>query len=123
MQEHLDVYQRTGTALSSLRPARRRIVLVQRGTHFCSWCQRLPRASRTARRSCGAMSRGGRRRERRGGRLDRSAGGKRSRRIPRADRGHALPPATAVPSDGGAGRVSATWPTERPATRPTATRT
>ncbi len=46
MQEHLAVYQRT--ALPCLRCGRplRRIVLGGRGTHFCSWCQRLPAADR-----------------------------------------------------------------------------
>ena len=47
MQEHLDVYQRTG------RPCRRcgrtvvRFELNARGTHFCSWCQRLPAVDRS----------------------------------------------------------------------------
>jgi formamidopyrimidine-DNA glycosylase len=46
MQEHLAVYQRT--ALPCLRCGRplRRIVLGGRGTHFCSWCQRLPAVDR-----------------------------------------------------------------------------
>jgi len=46
MQEHLAVYQRT--ALPCLRCGRglRRIALGGRGTHFCSWCQRLPAADR-----------------------------------------------------------------------------
>jgi len=46
MQERLAVYQRTG--LPCLRCGRpiRRIVLVARSTHFCSWCQRLPRLDR-----------------------------------------------------------------------------
>ncbi len=46
MQEHLRAYQRTG--LPCLRCGRpmRRIVVGQRGTHFCSWCQRLPAADR-----------------------------------------------------------------------------
>ncbi|MGC8633394.1 MAG: Fpg/Nei family DNA glycosylase [Candidatus Limnocylindrales bacterium] len=44
MQDHLQAYQRTG--LPCLRCGRpmRRIVVAQRGTHFCSWCQRLPAA-------------------------------------------------------------------------------
>lgn len=46
MQEYLAVYQRT--ALPCMRCGRplRRIVLGGRGTHFCSWCQRLPAADR-----------------------------------------------------------------------------
>ena len=64
MQEHLAVYQRT--ALPCLRCGRplRRIVLGGRGTHFCSWCQRLPTADRAGtaallrevRRSPGVMA-------------------------------------------------------------------
>jgi formamidopyrimidine-DNA glycosylase len=63
MQEHLDVYQRTGQPCRRCGRPIRRLVLAQRGTHFCSWCQRLPgrdrvgqtarlaaRATRTARR-------------------------------------------------------------------------
>ncbi len=46
MQDHLQAYQRTG--LPCLRCGRpmRRITVRQRGTHFCSWCQRLPAADR-----------------------------------------------------------------------------
>jgi formamidopyrimidine-DNA glycosylase len=46
MQDHLQAYQRTG--LPCLRCGRpmRRIVVAQRGTHFCSWCQRMPAADR-----------------------------------------------------------------------------
>ncbi len=46
MQDHLRAYQRTG--LPCLRCGRpmRRITVGQRGTHFCSWCQRLPAADR-----------------------------------------------------------------------------
>ncbi len=46
MQDHLQAYQRTG--LPCLRCGRpmRRITVGQRGTHFCSWCQRLPAADR-----------------------------------------------------------------------------
>ena len=42
MQEHLDVYQRTGLPCHRCGRPIRRLVLAQRGTHFCSWCQRLP---------------------------------------------------------------------------------
>ena len=46
MQEHLDVYQRTGRpCLRCGRPVRR-IVIGIRATHFCSWCQRLPATDR-----------------------------------------------------------------------------
>jgi formamidopyrimidine-DNA glycosylase len=46
MQDHLAAYQRHG--LPCLRCGRplRRIVVGQRGTHFCSWCQRLAAADR-----------------------------------------------------------------------------
>jgi formamidopyrimidine-DNA glycosylase len=46
MQEHLDVYQRTGLPCRRCGRPIRRLVLNQRGTHFCSWCQRLPAADR-----------------------------------------------------------------------------
>jgi formamidopyrimidine-DNA glycosylase len=46
MQEHLDVYQRTGSPCRRCGRPIRRLVLAQRGTHFCSWCQRLPRSDR-----------------------------------------------------------------------------
>jgi formamidopyrimidine-DNA glycosylase len=46
MQEHLDVYQRTGLPCHGCGRPIRRLVLAQRGTHFCSWCQRLPAADR-----------------------------------------------------------------------------
>ena len=42
MQGHLQVYQRTGEACPRCGRPTRRIVLGARGTHFCSWCQRLP---------------------------------------------------------------------------------
>jgi formamidopyrimidine-DNA glycosylase len=42
MQDHLDVYQRTGLPCRRCGRPIRRLVLAQRGTHFCSWCQRLP---------------------------------------------------------------------------------
>jgi formamidopyrimidine-DNA glycosylase len=47
MQDFLDVYQRTGSPCPRCGRPVRRIVLGQRGTHFCSWCQRLPAADRT----------------------------------------------------------------------------
>jgi formamidopyrimidine-DNA glycosylase len=46
MQEHLDVYQRTGLPCHRCGRPIRRLVLAQRGTHFCSWCQRLPAVDR-----------------------------------------------------------------------------
>ena len=47
MQEHLSVYQRTGQpCLRCGRPIKR-FVLGIRATHFCSWCQRLPRDEQT----------------------------------------------------------------------------
>jgi formamidopyrimidine-DNA glycosylase len=46
MQEHLDVYQRTGRPCHRCGRPIRRLVLAQRGTHFCSWCQRLPTVDR-----------------------------------------------------------------------------
>ncbi len=63
MQEHLDVYQRTGSPCHRCGRPIRRLVLAQRGTHFCSWCQRLPGPDRqgvTARLAAGA-TRSGRR--------------------------------------------------------------
>jgi formamidopyrimidine-DNA glycosylase len=66
MQEHLDVYQRTGLPCRRCGRPIRRLVLAQRGTHFCSWCQRLPgrdRVGTTARLAAGAtrVTRRGRR--------------------------------------------------------------
>ena len=46
MQEHLLVYQRAGEPCSRCGRPIRRIVIGARGTHFCSWCQRLPAADR-----------------------------------------------------------------------------
>ena len=43
MQEHLAVYQRAGEACLRCGRPIRRIVVGGRSTHFCSWCQRLPR--------------------------------------------------------------------------------
>jgi formamidopyrimidine-DNA glycosylase len=46
MQERLVVYQRAGApCLRCGRPIRR-MVVGQRATHFCSWCQRLPATDR-----------------------------------------------------------------------------
>jgi formamidopyrimidine-DNA glycosylase len=47
MQEHLEVYQRTGQPCVRCARPIRRLVLSARGTHLCSWCQRLPSADRT----------------------------------------------------------------------------
>lgn len=47
MQDHLDVYQRTGEPCHRCGRPIRRFVLGIRATHFCSWCQRLPAAERT----------------------------------------------------------------------------
>ena len=59
MQDHLNVYQRTGQPCRRCGRPIRRIVLGARGTHFCSWCQRLPRGSgrRPARGSSGRPGR------------------------------------------------------------------
>jgi formamidopyrimidine-DNA glycosylase len=48
MQEHLDVYQRTGEPCTRCGRPIRRIVIGIRATHFCSFCQRLPSAERQA---------------------------------------------------------------------------
>ena len=51
MQDHLEVYQRTGEpCLRCGRPIRR-IVVGGRATHFCSWCQRLPAGDRAGARA------------------------------------------------------------------------
>jgi formamidopyrimidine-DNA glycosylase len=42
MQEHLQVYQRTGEPCPRCGRQIHRIVVGGRSTHFCSWCQRLP---------------------------------------------------------------------------------
>jgi hypothetical protein len=44
MQEHLAVYQRAGAPCPRCGRPIRRIVVGQRATHFCAWCQRLPAA-------------------------------------------------------------------------------
>ena len=64
MQEHLDVYQRTGLPCHRCGRPIRRFELNARGTHFCSWCQRLPDADRTP--SNAALVRSSRRSARRG---------------------------------------------------------
>ncbi len=46
MQEHLQVYQRAGAPCFRCSRPVRRIVVGQRATHFCSWCQRLPAPDR-----------------------------------------------------------------------------
>jgi formamidopyrimidine-DNA glycosylase len=46
MQEHLAVYQRTGAACVRCGRPVRRVMVGQRATHFCGWCQRLPAADR-----------------------------------------------------------------------------
>jgi formamidopyrimidine-DNA glycosylase len=48
MQEHLDVYQRTGEPCRRCGRPIRRIVVGIRSTHFCSFCQRLPAGERAA---------------------------------------------------------------------------
>ena len=47
MQDFLNIYQRTGSPCPRCGRPTRRFVLGQRGTHFCSWCQRLPATDRT----------------------------------------------------------------------------
>jgi formamidopyrimidine-DNA glycosylase len=47
MQFHLDVYQRTGLPCHRCGRPIRRFVLGIRATHFCSWCQRLPKGDQT----------------------------------------------------------------------------
>ena len=46
MQEHLAVYGRMGEPCERCGRPIRRLFLGGRGTHFCSWCQRLPPADR-----------------------------------------------------------------------------
>lgn len=47
MQNFLNVYGRTGKPCPRCGHRTRRIVIGQRSTHFCAWCQRLPRGERT----------------------------------------------------------------------------
>ena len=63
MQERLQVYQRAGEPCPRCGRPIRRIVVAQRATHFCSWCQRLPAADRAGaatilRAARGAASKG-----------------------------------------------------------------
>jgi formamidopyrimidine-DNA glycosylase len=48
MQERLQVYQRAGEPCHRCGRPIRRIVVGGRATHFCSWCQRLPRGEQAA---------------------------------------------------------------------------
>src|SRR5215212_5672961 len=48
MQERLLVYQRAGDPCVRCGRPIRRIVVGGRSTHFCSWCQRLPRGEQAA---------------------------------------------------------------------------
>jgi formamidopyrimidine-DNA glycosylase len=48
MQNYLNVYGRTGKPCPRCGRPVKRITLNARGTHFCSWCQRLPAADRAA---------------------------------------------------------------------------
>jgi formamidopyrimidine-DNA glycosylase len=48
MQHHLNVYGRTGKPCPRCGRPTRRMVIGARSTHFCSWCQRLPTAERSA---------------------------------------------------------------------------
>ena len=48
MQEHLTVYGRTGEPCQRCGRPIRRLFLGGRGTHFCSWCQRVPPADRAS---------------------------------------------------------------------------
>ena len=48
MQNYLKVYGRTGKPCPRCGRPIKRIVVNARSTHFCSWCQRLPKADRAA---------------------------------------------------------------------------
>ncbi len=48
MQERLLVYQRAGEPCKRCGRPVRRIVIGARSTHFCSWCQRLPKVEQRA---------------------------------------------------------------------------
>ncbi|MEA2676485.1 MAG: formamidopyrimidine-DNA glycosylase [Chloroflexota bacterium] len=48
MQHYLNVYGRTGKPCPRCGRPTRRMVIGARSTHFCSWCQRLPAAERSA---------------------------------------------------------------------------
>jgi formamidopyrimidine-DNA glycosylase len=58
MQRFLNVYGRQGKACPRCGRPVRRVVINARSTHFCSWCQRLPLAERSA--SARALLRAGR---------------------------------------------------------------
>ena len=62
MQEHLQVYQRTGEPCPRCGRPVKRIVIGARSTHFCSWCQRLGAADRTSARAILRTMTGGPRR-------------------------------------------------------------
>jgi formamidopyrimidine-DNA glycosylase len=62
MQEHLNVYQRTGEPCPRCGRPIKRIVIGARSTHFCSWCQRLPEADRAGSKAILRGMTGGRRR-------------------------------------------------------------
>jgi formamidopyrimidine-DNA glycosylase len=72
MQDHLDVYQRTGLPCRRCGRPIRRLVLAQRGTHFCSWCQRLPGRERVG--TTRKLAAGATRTARRGARWSELAG-------------------------------------------------
>ena len=62
MQEHLQVYQRTGEPCPRCGRPIKRIVIGARSTHFCSWCQRLSAGDRKGAASILRGMTGGRRR-------------------------------------------------------------
>ena len=114
MQEYLNVYQRTGAPCPRCGRPTRRIVIGQRGTHFCSWCQRLPSRERTgtiATLAASAVEGGAPRTA-----LERAAdgrGGRRRTAAPRLggrrqgnDAGRKAPLQTATNRDGAADRVA-----------------
>ena len=109
MQDHLEVYQRTGEPCRRCGRPIRRIVVGGRATHFCSWCQRLPAADRAGARAIlrtmsrperagpalvGAAGRGGERRACRRRRTRRRAAGRRGR----SGRGGPPPPGARRPA-------------------------
>jgi formamidopyrimidine-DNA glycosylase len=62
MQEHLQVYQRTGEPCPRCGRPVKRIVIGARSTHFCSWCQRLGARDRASAAAILRTMTGGRRR-------------------------------------------------------------
>jgi formamidopyrimidine-DNA glycosylase len=48
MQNYLNVYGRTGKPCPRCGRPIKRITVNARGTHYCSWCQRLPAVERAA---------------------------------------------------------------------------